>query len=800
MGVNKHIEKYLDYYCDFERNLPFAVLLKGQWGCGKTYFIKNYINKRKDKNIVHVSLYGIEDFKGIKEKIIVELIPFIPEKYNGLAGRILENIKKVPKIKDWIPSDIDELLVDIFLKGNKKCIFVFDDLERCVIRIDKLLGYINNFVEFRNQKVVLISDEGKILKSENADKYREIKEKLIGKEFHINSSNDEAIKVFIGDLTDKELLKHSEDIEKILSKILIQSKYDNLRLIQQALSQFEYFLGSFSSKAKENNELFERMFYEFVAIFVEYKKGNIKADDFFKKYPQFFKGSHEDKENPHFLEKYDYGISSWLTCFRPEILGKILQGESLSKDDEIKMISNFENLAEVNMESWQKLWHCYDQSDDDFFRNLNDVIEKWNKKEYHDLYAVLHVFGMFLGFYETGFLQKDKQETLKEGKEYVELLIKQGKFPLVLKEQNDGFSWCDTAYGMQYSGMKNEEWGKLIEFVKEKIEELEESSIKLKIKNELMPVLRNDKGIDGGLELFMNYNFLHYSGNKIAYFQYLDVSEISEIIISGDRSILRSLREVFIKRGKMKSEIEGIEKEVQFLEELKGKLKSDIVEIEKKFGNKITPRSFMLQDFIKEAIKPFITSIMKKVVIIHGCPSDAEKAMNPETRTYDKHWIPWAKKQLEENGVKIRVPLMPDPWQPDYKKFKAEFEKYEVDENTILIGHSCGCAFLVRWLGESKKKISKLILVAPWKIPQGKRNGVDVDFYEYDIDQTIKNRVQKIVMFTADDEEEDGKKSLEIYHQVLDGEVIELKGHGHYTMGDMGTVEFPELLEVVLVK
>ena len=31
-------------------------------------------------------------------------------------------------------------------------------------------------------------------------------------------------------------------------------------------------------------------------------------------------------------------------------------------------------------------------------------------------------------------------------------------------------------------------------------------------------------------------------------------------------------------------------------------------------------------------------------IIIHGCPSDAEKAMNPETRTYDKHWIPWLKK------------------------------------------------------------------------------------------------------------------------------------------------------------
>ncbi len=36
--INSHIEEYLDYYCDFfKKNLPFAVLLKGQWGCGKKF-------------------------------------------------------------------------------------------------------------------------------------------------------------------------------------------------------------------------------------------------------------------------------------------------------------------------------------------------------------------------------------------------------------------------------------------------------------------------------------------------------------------------------------------------------------------------------------------------------------------------------------------------------------------------------------------------------------------------------------------------------------------------------------------
>lgn len=184
-------------------------------------------------------------------------------------------------------------------------------------------------------------------------------------------------------------------------------------------------------------------------------------------------------------------------------------------------------------------------------------------------------------------------------------------------------------------------------------------------------------------------------------------------------------------------------------------------------------------------------------IIIHGCPSNAEKAMNQETRTYDKHWIPWIKQNLVALGIKTETPLMPNPWEPDYDAFKKEFEKHAVSDNTILIGHSCGCAFLVRWLGESKKKIKKLILVAPWKIAD-KEDQFRPAFYTYPIDGMIKSRVDEIVMFTADDEEEAGKESLRIFHKALGGKIIELRGRGHYTLGDMGTEEFPELLEKII--
>lgn len=169
--------------------------------------------------------------------------------------------------------------------------------------------------------------------------------------------------------------------------------------------------------------------------------------------------------------------------------------------------------------------------------------------------------------------------------------------------------------------------------------------------------------------------------------------------------------------------------------------------------------------------------------------------MNSKTRTYDKHWIPWIKRELSARGIKTETPLMPNPWAPDYNTFKKEFEKYPVSEHTVLIGHSCGCAFLVRWLGESKRKINMLILVAPWKKPG--KNKIRRAFYEYPIDKTIKSRVQKIVLFTSDDEEESGRKSLKLFYKAFGGKIITLKGRGHYTMGDMGTDAFPELLKEI---
>ena len=188
---------------------------------------------------------------------------------------------------------------------------------------------------------------------------------------------------------------------------------------------------------------------------------------------------------------------------------------------------------------------------------------------------------------------------------------------------------------------------------------------------------------------------------------------------------------------------------------------------------------------------------MTNCIILHGCPSDEEEVVDPERRTHDKHWIPWLKNKLQVKGVEVSVPLMPLPGKPDYDSWRKEFNKLKMNKDTILIGHSCGSAFLVRYLGDTKKKVKKLILVAPWKIPD-EDNEIKKKFYNYPISDYVKSQVGEIIIFTSNDEEEDGKKSARIFHDALGGRLIELKNHGHYTQGDMGTEKFPELLQEIL--
>lgn len=180
-----------------------------------------------------------------------------------------------------------------------------------------------------------------------------------------------------------------------------------------------------------------------------------------------------------------------------------------------------------------------------------------------------------------------------------------------------------------------------------------------------------------------------------------------------------------------------------------------------------------------------------KVIILHGCPPSKETVTPIHNR-----WMNWLEEKLKEKGYDAIAPDFPVSWSPKYKEWKKVFEKYPVTADTLLVGHSCGGAFLVRWLLETGKKVKKLILVAPAKIPESEAD-TRKDLYDFNLPQDASHIANEIVIFTSNDFSHH-LKSLELYKKSLKPKIIKLTNKLHFLFFQMKTREFPELLAEIV--
>lgn len=286
-------------------NIKYATLLNGSWGSGKTFFVKTYIKKleyeykqnkenknNKHKKPIYVSLYGLNSVSEIKNKIALSLVK--NEKVKQLLPFVdigLEVGSEFIANKTFIQSSNSKIskIISALYKIDNLIIF-FDDLERCNININSILGYINELVEHNNIKVIIVADENKIgkvnyqnnlelkyltalsnnIKIENKQKkkdswlpsnepnqntnlqftkeeiiqrtkylfnedsiYNEIKEKLIGKVIYYRANICNIYDIFVDTIiTNNDANTTAKNNKKKFLKQLEDEKYYNLRTVQ----------------------------------------------------------------------------------------------------------------------------------------------------------------------------------------------------------------------------------------------------------------------------------------------------------------------------------------------------------------------------------------------------------------------------------------------------------------------------------------------------------------------------------------------------------------------------------------
>lgn len=179
-------DKILNVLNQYIKNpkMQYAILIDGDWGSGKTYFIENNFVKDK-KNIIYIPLNGIKNREDIDKKIYYKIIennmPNNITKSKGLkifkqtGGTIFnitnELIKNIFKIDISGIKNINGSEIISLFKNISDYIIIFDDLERCEMPINEILGYINDYVEHRNVKCVIVANEQEINKINYDDNY-----------------------------------------------------------------------------------------------------------------------------------------------------------------------------------------------------------------------------------------------------------------------------------------------------------------------------------------------------------------------------------------------------------------------------------------------------------------------------------------------------------------------------------------------------------------------------------------------------------------------------------------------------
>ena len=535
-SINSHIETYLDYYCRLSHAPGFAILLKGKWGCGKTWFINKYREKlekgKKKQKCLYVSLYGMTSFSEIENIFFQQLFPIRSSKAASITGKVLQGLIKASlKIDlnndgkdDTVSLQIPKIELPKSFKNADKSILIFDDLERCQIDIGNLLGYINYFVEHQGLKVILVANEDKISKNSN---YEEIKEKLIGKTFDVCLDLHGALKDFIKESNNSKIENFLSDNNELIEELYQKADYENLRSLKQIIIDFERIFQKLPEKARNKSELLQDILKLLMAFSIEIKRGNLSPKNINKLQDlQTFKqtqtrrnyienrskidqnnssiASSEDNTQEELtslkeiIERYPFlnlliytpfpSLAWWQTFFDKGIINNSELNES---------ILNSKYFPDENTANWVRLWHFYDtdMTDNKFDDLLEKVESEYANKEFIDIGEIKHVTGLFLHLSHSGlYPSQSKQELLQNSKLYIDNLITNNKLDLNLSSPTISSSiHSRTGYkGLSFQGIELEEFKEFCSY----IETARQSAIEKKLPQlglELLNIMQQDK-------------------------------------------------------------------------------------------------------------------------------------------------------------------------------------------------------------------------------------------------------------------------------------------------------------------
>jgi len=563
--LNNHIENFLEYYYQFPSPPEYAVLLKGAWGSGKTFFIKKSLEKLEsdDGKYIYVSLYGLTNYKEIEDAFFKQLHPVLSSKLMKLGGKVAKGLLKTTVKVDLDGDDkadasVSSIVPDIDLSdyfNNKKgFVLVFDDLERCSININDVLGYINHFVEHQGFKVIIIANEKIILERQDSEQtklaYKDIKEKLIGETFEVKADLDGALDEFISNIASKEVQTFYSDQKKLISSLYLESSYDNLRHLKQALWGFERFHEVLCEKVKSNSKLVIDLLKLYLVYSFEIKSGNLLAGNL---KPELVLEAESKEKTPFKIIDKKY-VDLPIFTFRSPILEvetwEDIYGKGILDNEAINSyLLESSYFHDENTPDWLNLWNYWDITDDEFNESFKRVEKSFEDKEYEEIGEIKHVVAQFLQFSKIGIYNKSKEKILDEAKEYVNWLRVNNKLPDI---HIDRYRWNNSYKGYGFLGEDSEEFKGYCQYVDEQIDQARIEN-RPEIGKDLLKLMTSDVNAFAGNLIQMGHECTYYD---IPILSSIDPESFVDTFISLSPFEQNLVSRVFEKRYSFKNNCE----------------------------------------------------------------------------------------------------------------------------------------------------------------------------------------------------------------------------------------------------
>ena len=404
---NKHIEEFLDYYLNVEQSPDYAVLITGCWGSGKTYFIRKYLGDEKKEikdflndctkyTVIYVSLFGTKTREEMDKRVLEKLHPMLNSavfkampRAVSLVSKIVAEVNTNPVIA--IAGEEVSLFADTYFnekgKSLKKAVVVFDDVERADMPLPELLGYLNEYVEHLHVPCILLADKDKW---EEAQKCQEdkstlhhlssTKEKIIGKEFQIQTTFDDVWNCWFGEehhILGNDAYNFLKDYRGIVANVFDASGVPNFRSLKHSLIDFQRFIKNISKENLEKRKCNELLVADFFVQQYAYYLGLLKPNKISDTMTQAIDDALERRQEKGKVQLQTNPLDEYATAVTWNI---VPCNQELDEDEifrnKFEDVEKFTSLHESSfVNEWLQIWKKWLLENNVDFKKVNDLIK-----------------------------------------------------------------------------------------------------------------------------------------------------------------------------------------------------------------------------------------------------------------------------------------------------------------------------------------------------------------------------------------------------------------------------------------